>query len=258
MGFIFLPLFILFLALFILQKKKAKQLQEENQENKTLEEAIKAKTAELEEVEHQINIQKQYCDSLYEKNLQSSKNYKVELELIKAELSRFQEKRKAVNEAIRREREIKEKTQFYSIYLSPDDIEDIEMLGTLAPRLRHRELIPKLIWDAIVSRPTNEMIKRVVGAKVGGIYKITYTPTGESYIGRTTNFKDRWKNHVQTALGTDKVARSTLHVHMAQHGLQNYTFEILEECGKEVQGEREKYYIDLYGTQTQMNMRAGG
>lgn len=254
MGYFILTLlFLVVLVLYILQRKRSARLSRGNQSSKILDEQLKYKRAELAEVEHRIELQKQYCNSLYEKSLQNSQ----ELNLVKAELVRFQEKRMAVNEAIRREREIKEKTQFYSICLSSDDIEDIEMLGTLAPRLRHRELIPKLIWDAIVSRPTNEMIKRVVGTKVGGIYKITYAPTGESYIGRTTNFKDRWKNHIQTALGADKVARSTLHVHMAQHGLQNYTFEILEECGKDVQSEREKFYIDLYGTQTQLNMRKG-
>ena len=52
------------------------------------------------------------------------------------------------------------------------------------------------------------MIKRVVGDKVGGIYKITYVPTGESYIGKTVSFKDRWKNHIQTALGMEKAAVS--------------------------------------------------
>lgn len=188
---------------------------------------------------------------------QDKRDYELELNRVKAELSQFQEKRKAVNEAIRRERELNEKENFYSIDLTTDDIEDIEMLKGLVPRLRHRELIPKLIWDALVSRPTNEMIKRVVGAKVGGIYKITYAPTGESYIGRTSNFKDRWKAHIQNALGMDKIARSSLHVHMAQHNLNDYRFEILEECGKEVQSEREKFYIELYGTQTQLNMRIG-
>ena len=128
----------------------------------------------------------------------------------------------------------------------------------MTSRLRHREIIPKLIWDSLISRPTNEMIKRVVGDKVGGIYKITYVPTGESYIGKTVSFKDRWKNHIQTALGMEKAASSTLHTHMARNGVWNYSFEILEEVSKEKQSEREKFYINLYGTQKQLNMKVGG
>lgn len=45
---------------------------------------------------------------------------------------------------------------------------------------------------------------------------------------------------------------------MARNGIWNYSFEILEEVPKDKQSEREKFYIDLYGTQKQLNMKAGG
>ena len=195
----------------------------------------------------------------YKKSLEEKKVlYEKEISLVKLELEDFHRQREAINEAIKRERELSEKEDFYKIQLSLDDIEDIRLLKSMTSRLRHREIIPKLIWDSLISRPTNEMIKRVVGDKVGGIYKITYVPTGESYIGKTVSFKDRWKNHIQTALGMEKAASSTLHTHMARNGVWNYSFEILEEVSKEKQSEREKFYIDLYGTQKQLNMKAGG
>lgn len=195
----------------------------------------------------------------YKKSLEEKKVlYEKEISLVKLELEDFHRQREAINEAIKRERELSEKEDFYKIQLSLEDIEDIQLLKSMTSRLRHREIIPKLIWDSLISRPTNEMIKRVVGDKVGGIYKITYVPTGESYIGKTVSFKDRWKNHIQTALGMEKAASSTLHTHMARNGVWNYSFEILEEVSKEKQSEREKFYIDLYGTQKQLNMKAGG
>lgn len=195
----------------------------------------------------------------YKKSLEEKKVlYEKEISLVKLELEDFHRQREAINEAIKRERELNEKEDFYKIQLSLDDIEDIQLLKSMTSRLRHREIIPKLIWDSLISRPTNEMIKRVVGDKVGGIYKITYTPTGESYIGKTVSFKDRWKNHIQTALGMEKAASSTLHTHMARNGVWNYSFEILEEVPKDKQSEREKFYIDLYGTKKQLNMKAGG
>ena len=182
----------------------------------------------------------------YKKSLEEKKVlYEKEISLVKLELEDFHRQREAINEAIKRERELSEKEDFYKIQLSLDDIEDIRLLKSMTSRLRHREIIPKLIWDSLISRPTNEMIKRVVGDKVGGIYKITYVPTGESYIGKTVSFKDRWKNHIQTALGMEKAASSTLHTHMARNGVWNYSFEILEEVSKEKQSEREKFYIDL-------------
>ena len=170
----------------------------------------------------------------YKKSLEEKKVlYEKEISLVKLELEDFHRQREAINEAIKRERELSEKEDFYKIQLSLDDIEDIQLLKSMTSHLRHREIIPKLIWDSLISRPTNEMIKRVVGDKVGGIYKITYVPTGDSYIGRTVSFKDRWKNHIQTALGMEKAASSTLHTHMARNGVWNYSFEILEEVPKD-------------------------
>lgn len=186
------------------------------------------------------------------------RSYNSELSYLRKELEDFRSRRDAINEAIRRERELSEKEDFYKIQLTQNDIEDIKLLNNMKDRLCHKEVLPKVIWESIARRPVNEMIKRVVGQKVGGIYKITYIPTGEAYIGRTVNFKDRWQAHIQTALGMEKVSSSTLHTHMARNGIWNYSFEILEEVPKDKQSEREKFYIDLYGTQRQMNMKAGG
>lgn len=186
------------------------------------------------------------------------RSYNNELSYLRKELEDFRSRREAINEAIRRERELSEKEDFYKIQLTQSDIEDIKLLNSMRDRLCHKEVLPKVIWESIARRPVNEMIKRVVGQKVGGIYKITYIPTGEAYIGRTVNFKDRWQAHIQTALGMEKIASSTLHTHMARNGIWNYNFEILEEVPKDKQSEREKFYIDLYGTQRQMNMKAGG
>lgn len=222
-----------------------------NRKSSIEEEIQELRLQKLQQLQNQLIIDKAQID-------QDKRDYKLELEKVKCELSQFQAKRQAVNEAIRREREVEEKEDFYRICLLPEEIEDIEVLKNLAPRFRHREIVPKLMWDTMVLRATKEMIKRVTGGRaIGGIYKITYIPTGEAYIGKTTDFGTRWQSHVQTALGMEKVARSTLHVHMASHGIQNYTFEILEEVAREKQTEREKFYIELYGTQRQLNMRIG-
>lgn len=215
------------------------------------------------------NIDESYRKALEEKykNLEENaqqefqakqRSYSDELSYLKKELEDFRSRREAVNEAIRRERELIEKEDFYKIQLTQNDIEDIKILDSMKNRLSHKEVLPKVIWESIARRPVSEMIKRVVGQKVGGIYKITYIPTGEAYIGRTVNFKDRWQAHIQTALGMEKAASSTLHTHMARNGIWNYSFEILEEVPKDKQSEREKFYIDLYGTQKQLNMKAGG
>ena len=232
-------------AIFLLLKQRRKIQKLKTNTDKVYRKALEEKYKKLEEDAQQEFRTKQ-------------KSYSDELSYLRKELEDFRSRREAINEAIKRERELSEKEDFYKIQLTQSDIEDIKLLDSMKDSLCHKEVLPKVIWESIVRRPTNEMIKRVVGQKIGGIYKITYIPTGEAYIGRTVNFKDRWQAHIQTALGMEKVASSTLHTHMARNGIWNYNFEILEEVPKDKQSEREKFYIDLYGTKKQLNIKAGG
>lgn len=213
------------------QKLKLQQLQQE----------YKAKTEVLEEDFQQ-------------------KKYTIDTELLscKKSLDQFKQIQDSVNEAIRRKKELEEQEYFYSIDVSKNDQEDISILQSMDARLHNRDVIPKLIWELFIRRPTQEMIKRVVGnEKCGGIYKITYKKTGEAYIGKTTDFQTRWTNHIKTAIGLEAAARATLHNRMAKDGVWNYTFEILEKVDKEFLSQRESYYIDLYGTKSQLNMKSG-
>lgn len=230
--------------IFLLLKQQRKIQKLKSDTDKLYRKALEEKYKNLEE-----NAQQEFQAK--------QRSYNNELSYLKKELEDFRSRRDAINEAIRRERELIEKEDFYKIQLTQNDIEDIKLLDSMRNHLCHKEVLPKVIWESIARRPVNEMIKRVVGQKVGGIYKITYIPTGEAYIGRTVNFKDRWQAHIQTALGMEKAASSTLHTHMARNGIWNYNFEILEEVPKDKQSEREKFYIDLYGTQKQLNMRKG-
>lgn len=231
--------------IFLLLKQRRKIQKLKSDTDKLYRKALEEKYKNLEE-----NAQQEFQAK--------QRSYNNELSYLRKELEDFRSRCDAVNEAIRRERELIEKEDFYKIQLTQNDIEDIKLLDSMRNHLCHKEVLPKVIWESIARRPVNEMIKRVVGQKVGGIYKITYIPTGEAYIGRTVNFKDRWQAHIQTALGMEKAASSTLHTHMARNGIWNYSFEILEEVPKDKQSEREKFYIDLYGTQKQLNMKAGG
>lgn len=182
-----------------------------------------------------------------------------ELLKIKNELEDFRIQREAINQAILREKELQEKEAFYKIDISTTDREDIIVLRSIAPQLKNRESLNKLIYEVFVRRPLMEMIKRVTGGRsVSGIYKVTYIKTGEAYIGKTTDIQTRWQNHIKTACGLDGAARTTFHNRLEKDGIWNYTFEILEEVPKDKLSEREKFYIDLYGTNTQMNMKKGG
>lgn len=189
----------------------------------------------------------------------AKQNKLEEIKKLQNELDDFRIQREAVNQAILREKEIQEKENFYKIDIPEKDREDITVLRGIAPQLKNKEALNKLIYEVFVRRPLGEMIKRVTGGRsISGIYKITYIKTGEAYIGKTTDIQTRWQNHIKTSCGLEGAARTTFHNRLEKDGIWNYTFEILEEVPKDKLSEREKFYINLYGTDTQMNMKKGG
>ena len=201
---------------------------------------------------NRLNVQ---AETIYK---QKKEELQTEIALLQSQFNDFKIRQDSINEAILREKELKEKEDFYSIQISKNDQEDIELLQSMDLKLHNRNVIPKLIWELFIRRPCQEMIKRVTGGrKISGIYKITNKETGEAYIGKTTDISTRWQNHCKTTIGLEGAARATLHNRLAQDGLWNYTFEIIEEVDKENLSSREAFYIDLYGTKQQLNMKDG-
>ena len=199
--------------------------------------------AKLTQIEEETNIQKDKAQA--------------ELKLIEAELEEYRSKRAAINEAIRRERAIEEEADFYRIIIPEYDREDISVLSNISPKLRNKEILNKLIYETFIKRPLQEMTKRVVSGKKSGIYKITYIKTGESYIGKSSDIANRWTQHCKSSLNIGTIAHSTFHNILSEKGIWNFTWEILEEVPKEELTEREKYWIEFYGTQTQFNQKIG-
>lgn len=171
-----------------------------------------------------------------------------ELEEIKKDLEVERCKRAAINEEIRRQREVEMKQDFYRIQFNEEDKNDVEVLRSIAPRLRHPEAINKVIWSTYYQKPLTELRKRLLpNGDKSGIYKITRLKTGEIYIGSTTSFDTRFVNHYKTALGVGTLASSQLHRTMREDGPEHFTVEILEEdIPKEKLKERESYYINFY------------
>lgn len=197
----------------------------------------------------------------YNEQINKDKENKAnELNILIKELEDYQKRRDVVNENIRREKEIREKENFYKINISNNDIEDIQLLKTVEPNLKNKEALNKLIYEVFIKKPTTEMIKRVLnGGSPSGIYKITFIPTGEAYIGKSSNINKRWIEHIKSAYGLGTIAHSSFHTRMAKEGVWNFTFELLEKIEKERLGEREKYWIEFYQTKEfGLNERSGG
>ena len=91
-----------------------------------------------------------------------------------------------------------------------------------------------------------------------GIYKITNQINGHSYIGLSTHIEDRWNYH-KTPYNWEREKDKSLYKAIIKYGIDNFNFEILEECSPEQLSEKEKYYIEKYDTfHHGYNMTAGG
>lgn len=82
-----------------------------------------------------------------------------------------------------------------------------------------------------------------------GIYKITNLINGKIYIGQSVKIEQRWAKEKTRAFNPNeeeyKYPRSAA---FRKYGLQNFSFEIIEECSIDKLNEREQYYIKYYNS----------
>ena len=73
-----------------------------------------------------------------------------------------------------------------------------------------------------------------------GIYKITNILNGKSYIGLSSNIKQRWVQHKRNL---NNNVHHNLHLQSAwnKYGKKYFTFSVLEYCDLDILPEREIY-----------------
>lgn len=82
-----------------------------------------------------------------------------------------------------------------------------------------------------------------------GIYKITNKINNNAYIGLSINIEKRWKNHIyRSKTKTNKEYDKVLYKAFRKYGINNFSFEVLEECKLEELYEKEKKWIKYYDT----------
>lgn len=86
--------------------------------------------------------------------------------------------------------------------------------------------------------------------KISGIYKIT-SPSKRIYIGQSSDLKERFRRykHLYRSKSLTKLYRSFL-----KYGIDNHTFEIIEECSIELLNERERYWQDFYNVNSKKGL----
>ena len=85
------------------------------------------------------------------------------------------------------------------------------------------------------------------------IYCYTNKVNNKKYIGQTNNIERRKKQHLQDSLHNYDEARykQVFHSAIRKYGIDNFTFEILEECSnRQMANTQENFWINYYNTMT--------
>ncbi len=200
-----------------------------------------------EALESYMETLERYYESTEQGFDQAIKEISEQLTIHQKELDKIRATYAATKEAQRREEEMALQADFYSLHLTPLELDTISLIEELKPRLPEPRVLSMLIWTTYYQKQMSTLCNNVLGASpVCGIYKITNKKSGLVYIGQAANVSDRWKQHAKCGLGIDTPAQNKLYRAMLADGLTNFTFELVEACPRAQLNEKEKYYIELY------------
>lgn len=81
--------------------------------------------------------------------------------------------------------------------------------------------------------------------KVSGIYKIENKINGKVYIGQSVDVYRRLKKHIWEIKNNNN---NVLYKAFKKYGIENFTYELIEECDVEELDEKEIFYIRKYNS----------
>ena len=162
-------------------------------------------------------------------------------------LTELQSKVDAAVAANKRQFEDENKKDFYRLIIPEEDLKEISKIREVIPYLRNPEPINKIIYKCYYEKPYNDLIGRVLGLKVHtGIYKITNLANGMCYVGQAVNVSERWRQHIKRGLGAETPTQNKLYPAMLKMGVENFSFELIEDCDRSKLNEREDYWQDYF------------
>lgn len=156
----------------------------------------------------------------------------------------------AAVEAAKRRQQMEEEQDFYRLQLSQEDIDEIAHLREVVPFLRDPEPLNKVIYKVYYEKPYVDLVGRVLGQnKIIGIYKITNLLDQKCYVGQSLNVSERWRQHIRRGVGAEAPTRNKLYPAMLATGVENFSFELIEECSADKLDEREKFWQSYFHAQ---------
>jgi hypothetical protein len=169
------------------------------------------------------------------------------LQQLQSQLDELKSKHDAAVEEYKRAQAMAEQQEFYKLHLDETDILEIQKLREVEVYLRDAKPLNKVIWSVYYEHPYTDLVGRVIGSgRHTGIYKLTNTINGMTYVGQATDIASRWKQHIKCAIGAENAPNNKLYPAMKAVGPEKFTFEIIEECMPEALNEREQYWQEFY------------
>ena len=193
---------------------------------------------------------KEAAESVQEQIQEKSKALQVLLEEFETVKRLMEQEKNQVNAAVeankRAEAERTEK-DFYRLNIPEIDLAEIEKLKEVLPYVRNPEALNKALWKVYYEKPYTDLVGRVIGSQqITGIYKITNITNQMCYVGQAVNIAERWKQHIKRGMGAEAPTKNKLYPAMMSFGVENFTFEIIQECKKSELDEREDYWQDFF------------
>lgn len=79
-----------------------------------------------------------------------------------------------------------------------------------------------------------------------GIYLITNNINGKYYVGQSIDIQTRWYNHKKDCFNPNASSYKTyFYQALRKYGVENFSFDIIEECKEEELNEKEIYWIKV-------------
>lgn len=193
------------------------------------------------EVQKAVSNSKDHIEEIREQAKEQEKEIMDRLNDLKA-------KEKAAIESRIRQYKEQNKEDYYKIQISSEDLQDIEELESILPKLKNERALRKAIYTIYYLDPVKDLVNRLTGGrKTSGIYKITNISTGECYVGQSVDIERRIRDHTKRGSGASEATQNKLYPVMKEKGIHNFTYEIIEEVEQPKLNEREKYWQEYFG-----------
>ena len=220
-----------------------------------LEIAQNAFDKEIERISNELEQRREEADKIYTSTLKEyQEDFQQKFNAKQKEMSSLQEQLTQEQELVatavaarQRQAQIEQDKDFYRLQISDDDIEEIKKIRSILPYLRDKEPLNKVIYKVYYEKPYTALIGRVLPHDcITGIYKITNIQNGMCYIGQSVAVAERWRQHIKRGVGAEPPTRNKLYPAMLSIGVENFTFELLEECEAQKLNEREDFWQEFY------------